>query len=295
MGLIHKSKTDRAVDLVLYGILGLYAIACIFPIYYVVVVSITPYAEVIEKGGLVLFPDSVTLDAYKAIFQSPVIPQALKVTVMVTTVGTFLNLLFTTLLAYPLSKKQLPGRNFILIAIVFTMLFSGGLIPLYLVVKSVGLLNSIWALIIPGLISTFNLLIMKTYFENLPSELEDAAKVDGCGEFQTLFRIILPLSAPIMATIGLFYGVQHWNAYFQAVMYISDKSLYPIQVVLRNMLQTPNVSQELLVQNAMALQALPPETLKMAIVVVTILPVIIVYPFLQKYFVKGMLLGSIKD
>jgi putative aldouronate transport system permease protein len=292
--LIHKTKKDRAVDTILYFFLTLYALSCLFPLYYVCVMSVTPITEVLKNGGFVLFPETFTWDAYKAIFSSPVVPQALKITVFITTVGTLLNLIFTTLLAYPLSKKNLPGRNVILIGLVFTMIFSGGLIPLYIVVRSVGLLNSTWALIIPGLISTFNLLIMKSYFENIPDELEEAAKVDGCGEFSTLFKIILPLSAPIMATMALFYGVNHWNAYFSGIMYLTDKTLYPIQVVLRNMLTAPSVNQELLVQNPLLIQQLPPETLKMAVVVVTILPIIIIYPFLQKYFVKGMLLGSIK-
>lgn len=208
-------------------------------------------------------------------------------------VGTTLNLIVTTLLAYPLSKKSVPGRNFILMALVFTMIFSGGIIPLYILVRSLGLYDSVWALVIPGMVSTFNLLIVKTYFENLPAEVEEAARVDGCGELATLFRIVLPLSAPIMATIGLFYGVTHWNEYFKGIFYLSDKSLMPMQVVLRSMIQTPNVSTELSI-NSLVLDALPPETIKMAVVVVATLPLLIVYPFLQKYFVKGALLGSIK-
>ncbi|CAM3616858.1 carbohydrate ABC transporter permease [Marinicrinis lubricantis] len=291
---VHKTKSDRIVDAIIYFVLTVFGFLTLFPLYYVFVMSITPYSEVLRNGGFVLLPSKVTLEAFRSIFSSPVVPQALKVTVFVTIVGTFLNLLVTTLLAYPLSKKFLPGRNVILLAIVFTMLFSGGLIPLYLVVRATGLMDTVWALIIPGLVSTFNLLIMKTYFENLPSEVEDAAKVDGCGEFQTLGRIVLPLSAPIMATLGLFYAVGHWNAYFQGIMYLNDKQLYPIQVVLRNMIQTPNISQELAISNPMMLQTLPPETIKMATVVVAILPVLIIYPFLQRYFVRGMLLGSIK-
>jgi len=147
---------------------------------------------------------------------------------------------------------------------------------------------------IPTLVSTFNLLIMKTYFENLPGEVEESAKIDGCGDIATLARIVLPLSLPIMATLGLFYGVGHWNAYFSGIMYLNDRSLYPIQVVLRNMIQTPNVSQELLAQNPQALARLPAETVKMATVVVATLPMLVLYPFLQKYFIKGMLLGSVK-
>ncbi|WNQ12309.1 carbohydrate ABC transporter permease [Paenibacillus aurantius] len=290
---LKKTKADRAVDTVLYSGLALFGLATLFPLYYVMVMSVTPIAEVLRNGGFVLWPDRITLDAYRYIFASDRIPDALSITVTVTLLGTLCNLVITSLLAYPLSKKYLPGRNAVLVSIVFTMLFSGGLIPLYLVVSATGLLNTIWALIIPGLVSSFNMLIMKSYFENLPAEVEEAAKVDGCSDLQTLLRIVLPLSMPIVATLGLFYGVNHWNAYFGGIMYLTDKSLMPIQVVLRSMILTPSVSQELGL-NVQDLQQLPPETIKMAAVVVATLPILIVYPFLQKYFVKGMLLGSIK-
>ncbi|MFK7691813.1 carbohydrate ABC transporter permease [Paenibacillus sp. HJGM_3] len=291
--ILKKSKSDRVVDFILYASLTLFGLATLFPLYYVVIMSITPITEVLRHGGFVVWPDKITLEAYKYIFSSNRVPQALKITILVTTIGTVLNLMVTMLLAYPLSKKFLPGRNIVLMGIVFTMLFSGGLIPLYLVVRATHMLNTIWALIIPGLVSSFNMLIMKTYFENLPAEIEEAAKVDGCSDLQTLIRIVLPLSMPIIATLGLFYGVGHWNAYFGGVMYLTDKALMPIQVVLRNMIITPSVSQELGV-TSQELQQLPPETVKMATVVVAILPILVIYPFLQKYFVKGMLIGSVK-
>jgi len=294
MSHLYKSTSDRIADAVIYTVLALFGLATLFPLYYVFIMSITPYSEVLKNGGFVIFPTVVTFDAFEIIFSSRTVPQALRVTVFVTVVGTLLNLIVTTLLAYPLSKKYIPGRNVILLAIVFTMLFSGGLIPLYLVVRATGLVNTLWALMIPGLVSTFNMLIMKTYFENLPAEVEEAAKVDGCGDVQTLVRIVLPLSAPIMATMGLFYGVNHWNGYFAGIMYLNKKSLYPIQVVLRNMIQTPNVSTELAIANPSLMYALPPETVKMATVVVAIIPVLIIYPFLQRFFIKGMLLGAIK-
>ncbi|WP_261301364.1 carbohydrate ABC transporter permease [Paenibacillus andongensis] len=290
---LQKSKGDKVADTAINTVLALFALVTLFPLYYVVVVSLTPYIEVMKNGGFVIWPEHLTFQAYKEIFGSARIPQALKITVFITIVGTTLNLVVTTLLAYPLSKKSVPGRNFILMALVFTMIFSGGIIPLYIMVRSLGLYDSVWALVIPGMVSTFNLLIVKTYFENLPSEVEEAAKVDGCGDIQTLFRIVLPLSAPIMATIGLFYGVTHWNEYFKGIFYISDKTLMPMQVVLRSMIQAPNVSSELSI-NSLALDALPPETIKMAVVVVATLPLLIIYPFLQKYFVKGALLGSVK-
>lgn len=290
----YRTKSDQMVDYTLIIILTLFGLATIFPIYYVVIMSVTPIVEVIKNGGFVLWPEQFTLEAYKHIFSSARIPRALGVTVFLAVVGTALNLSVTTLLAYPLSKKEIPGRNIVLMGVVFTMLFQGGLIPLYLVVTAVGLNETIWALIFPGLVSAFNMLIMKTYFENLPSEIEEAARVDGCGALRTLLQIVLPLSMPIMATLGLFYGVNHWNTYFHAIMFITDKSMQPIQVVLRSMIHNPSVSAELEVANTMLMSKLPPETVKMATVVVTIAPIIAVYPFLQKYFIKGMLLGSIK-
>ncbi|MBP1995577.1 carbohydrate ABC transporter permease [Paenibacillus eucommiae] len=293
MHVLSKSKSDRIVDAILYGILGLFSLATLFPIYFVFIMSITPYTEVLRNGGFVIFPTEITLEAFRTIFGSNVVPRALQITIFVTVVGTACNLAITTMLAYPLSKKFLPGRNIILMGIVFTMLFSGGLIPTYLTVRATGLMNSIWALIIPGLVSTFNMLIMKTYFQGLPDEIEEAAKVDGCSDIGTMLKIVLPLSMPIMATLGLFYGVSHWNAYFGGIMYLSDRTLYPLQVVLRNMIISPAISQELAVPQS-ALEALPPETIKMATVVVAIVPVLVVYPFLQKYFIKGMLLGAVK-
>lgn len=291
---IHKTPKDRTADFVNYTLLTLLGLATLFPLYYVIIMSVTPLEEILRQGGFVIFPRKFTLAAYEIIFSSPTVPQALKVTVQITAMGTALNLLFTILLAYPLAKKFIPGRNFILMAVVFTMLFSGGIIPLYLVVNALGLMNTLWALILPGLVSTFNMLVMKTYFENLPVELEEAAKVDGCGDLRTLVRIVLPLSLPIIVTIGLFYGVVHWNSYFGGIMYINDRELYPLQVVLRNMIQTPSVGRELVVQNPQKLFQLPPETVKMATVVVATIPVIVIYPFLQKYFIKGMLIGAIK-
>jgi putative aldouronate transport system permease protein len=285
---------DRLIDVVFYIGLSLFCVATLFPLYYVFVMSVTPFTEVLKHSGFVIMPRTFTFDAYRTIFESPVVPRALQITLFITIVGTALNLVVTTCLAYPLSKKNLAGRSPVLVAIVFTMLFSGGMIPLYLVVNAFGLLNTLWSLILPGLVSTFNMLIMKTYFENLPAEIEDAAKIDGCGDISTLMRIVMPLSLPIVATLGLFYGVGHWNAYFNGIMFLTDRDLYPIQVVLRNMIQTPNVSQELLTQNPEMLSSLPPETVKMATVVVATLPMLILYPFLQKYFMKGMLIGSIK-
>jgi len=290
----RKTKMNKLEDAFIYAILGAIAFTALFPLVYVFIVSITPLSEVARNGGYTVFPGKVTFDAYATVFKSPLVPQALKVTVFVTVVGTLANLLFTALLAYPVSKKSLPFRNGILLFLVFTLLFNGGLIPTYLVVHATGLVNTLGALIVPSLISTFYLLIMKTFFENFPEELIEAARVDGMGEFRLLFQIILPLSKPVVATLGLFYGVAHWNEFFAGIIYINDPELMPLQVVLRNILVGSTISGDLQTLNPQLMAELPGETIKMALVVVSVLPVLFVYPFLQKYMTQGMMLGAIK-
>jgi putative aldouronate transport system permease protein len=278
---IHKTKSDKIYDLFIYGALTIACLLTLFPLYFVLIESLTPYKELIRNDGFVIFPSQLTFDAYKVIFSSRLVPDAVKISVIITVIGTFLSLLITACLAYPLSKRYLPGGRFILLAIVFTLLFSGGIVPTYLVVRGLGMINSIWSLIIPSLISPFYMFIMRTYFIGLPPEIEESAKVDGCGEIQTLYRIVLPLSMPIMVTIGLFYGVIQWNSYFNAILYLSDRTLYPIQVILRNMIITSSVSQEL-GNSATLVQTLPPDTIRMATVVVATLPLLAIYPFIQK-------------
>jgi putative aldouronate transport system permease protein len=283
-----KGFEDRVVNSIVFVILALAGISAIFPLLYVVSVSITPFAEVLKNGGFILLPKSITFDAYDKLLTQSNIPRAFGVTIFITVVGTAANLLLTTLMAYPLSRKKLPGRGFFLLMVVFTMLFSGGLIPTYLVVKAVGLLNSVWAMIVPSVVWSFNILIMKSFFENLPEELFESARMDGAGEFRILWQIVVPLSMPVMMTVGLFYMVGHWNEFFQAIMYVTDRTLFPLQVVVREILmltQQPLESVE---------NMTPTETMQMASVILASLPIIVVYPFIQKHFTKGMLLGSIK-
>ncbi|TBL74664.1 carbohydrate ABC transporter permease [Paenibacillus thalictri] len=287
-GAQRKSKEDLAIGGLAYVLLALVAVAAVFPLLFVLSVSLTPYIEVIKNGGFILLPKSFTLEAYRSMLSEPAIPRAFGVTVTVTAVGTLINLVLTALLAYPLSRKYLPGRRFFLLYVVFTLIFSGGLIPTYLAVKMTGLLDSIWALIIPTAVWSFNVLIVKSFFEHLPEELFESARMDGAQEFRIVWQIALPLSAPVMVTVGLFYAVGHWNQFFQAVMYITDQKLYPLQLVVRNILL---MTQEPLRE---ATDVVPTVTLQMAAVVVASVPIIMVYPFLQRHFVKGMLLGSVK-
>lgn len=294
MNLQIKSRSDRLLDACFYVVLTLLGLLTLLPIYYVVVMSITPLKELARSGSMVLFPKEVTFGAYQAIFNGQRFPQALKVTVFVTVVGTILNIIFTMLLAYPLSRKQMPGRSAFLFLIVFTMVFNGGLIPTYLIVKEFGLLNSVWSMIIPSLVVTFNFLITKTFFENVSIEIQEAAKIDGCNDMQTLVLIVLPLSKAIIATIGLFYAVAHWNEFFAGIMFITDQDLYPLQVILRDMLLQPNLSQEMMSQVQGLESQLPPVAMRMAMVVATTLPILFVYPFVQKYFTSGVMLGAVK-
>ena len=279
---------DRIFNGIIIVLLALCGAAALFPMLYVVSVSITPISEVLKNGGFMLIPKEITFTAYSKLIHESGMMDALGITILITVLGTALNMLFTVLMAYPLSRKRLPARSALLLMVVFTMLFGGGLIPTYLVVKSSGLLNSIWALIIPNLIWSFNILIVKSFLEQLPEELFESAKIDGASDFRILWQIVVPLSLPVMVTVGLFYGVGHWKEFFQAIMYVTNRKLFPLQVIVREILMQTQQPLE----NAENIT--PTETLQMAAVVMASLPIILVYPFLQKHFTRGMLLGSVK-
>ncbi|MGO4789371.1 carbohydrate ABC transporter permease [Paenibacillus sp. 2KB_20] len=283
-----KGTNDRFFNSIVYVLLAIVAVSCLFPILYVVSVSLTPYSEVIKNGGFQVIPQKLTFDAYRSLLIERTLPKSMGVSVVITVLGTALSLLLTLLGAYPLSRKNLPGRTPILLFIVFTMLFSGGLIPTYLVVKDLGLTNTIWAMIVPNTLATFNMLIMKTFFESLPEELFESARIDGAREFRILWKIAIPLSIPSLMTIGLFYMVAQWNTFFSAIIYITNRELHPLQVVVRNML-TMSQSTEMVAEAIM-----PTMTLQMAAVVIASLPIILVYPFIQKHLTKGMMIGAIK-
>ncbi|MFD2412664.1 carbohydrate ABC transporter permease [Paenibacillus rhizoplanae] len=288
--MINLTIGEKVWQAVVYFILIMLSLLCLLPFLYVVAVSVTPESEVLRRG-IVIIPETFTFLAYKEVFISHGIGQAYKITLFRTIVGTLLNVFFTVIAAYPLSKKYLPGRSPFLLFIVFTMMFGGGLIPTYLLVRSLGLLNSPWVLIIPQLISAFNLVIIKGFFEQLPAEIEESARVDGASELQSLWRIILPLSLPVLSTISLFYAVGHWNSYFDAIVYINDSSLMPLQVILRNILLNVATQSADSLANSGAVSTF---AVQMAAVVVTTVPILIVYPFMQKHFTKGVLLGSVK-
>ena len=273
-------------------ILAFIVIVMLFPIVYVVSMSFSS-AEDAVRGGLVLWPKNPTLDAYRAILRGGVVTRALQISFMLTLFGTAAQMFFTTTMAYGLSRTSVIGSKAVLYVVLGAMIFSPGMIPSYLLVKNLGMLNSYYALIVPGLISAWNLIIVRNFFMNLPQELLDAARTDGASDFQIFTQIVLPLSKAVLAVIALFYGVVIWNNWFNALLYLNDSTKWPVQLVLRQyVLQGTALTSADMIQPG---QAPPPaQTIKMAIVVIATVPILCVYPFLQRYFTKGVLTGSIK-
>jgi putative aldouronate transport system permease protein len=289
--LIASNKRSGSVlfNWINYSLLLLYALICFIPILHVFATSIADSSQLAAHPFL-LIPTQFSLDGFRFIFSSNTLPRSLLNTIFITVIGTALNVIVTSLLAYPLSRKYLKGRNPVMLMIVFTMLFAGGLIPNFLLVKSLGLLNSYWSLWLTGLVSPFILIILKSFFQVLPDELEESAKIDGAKDPFILFRIILPLSLPAIATISLFYAVGHWNTFLSAILYMNDQSKWPIQVLLRQIVtvSTAGIGDD-------EFTYIPPSSIvRAAVIVVATLPILFLYPFLQKYFTKGVLLGSVK-
>lgn len=263
----------------------------LFPFVYVVAVSFSTYQDIIG-GGLILFPKHPSLEAYHTIFRGGIVTRGLLVSVGLTLVGTLVNMFMTVTMAYGLTRS-FPGSRFVLGLVLFTLLFSAGLIPNYLLVKQLGMLNSWVSLILPPAISAFNLVVMRQFFMNLPHELLESARIDGANELWILLRIVLPLSKPVLAVIALFYGVAHWNDFFAATLYLNDADKWPIQLVLRQYVLQGSSLSAFLVPDP-NYQPPPPQTVQMAVVVVATVPILIVYPFLQRYFTRGVLSGAIK-
>jgi putative aldouronate transport system permease protein len=294
MSLGKPSLGDRIFDFANYLFLILISITFIIPILNVISTSFISEKELIERG-FILIPRNFDLTSYKLFLRKgSELIDAYKITILRVAVGTFMNLLVTSMFAYPLAKKDLPGRKFFITMVFITMLIGGGLIPTYMVIKHLKLINTVWAMIIPSLMSVWNMLILRNFFYSIPASLEESATIDGASPFTVLVKIILPLSLPALATIGLFYAVGHWNAWFDAVIYINDPSKYPVQVVLRNYVlnMTPF---ELELAETTGIDAMPPAvTVRSTVIVISTLPIIFIYPFIQKYFVKGVMVGSIK-
>ncbi|TDL57662.1 carbohydrate ABC transporter permease [Paenibacillus dendritiformis] len=289
-----ETRGDKLFGFINSLLLVMILLIVLYPLVFVLSASISNPAAV-SRGELWLFPKEITFVGYEKVFQNREILTGYGNTILYTVVGTSINLLMTILAAFPLSRTNLPGRNVIMFALVFTMFFSGGLIPSYLVVKKLGLLNSMWALVLPGAVSVYNIIIMRTFFRtSVPYEVQEAAMIDGCTTLQILYRIMLPLSMPIIAVMVLFYSVDHWNSYFSALIYLTDRDKFPLQLILREILIQNQMDKMAGGASALSEQIMYGQAIKYAVVIVANLPVFLLYPFLQRYFVKGMTIGAIK-
>ncbi|GII03515.1 carbohydrate ABC transporter permease [Planobispora takensis] len=275
--------------------LSLIALVVLFPIYIVTLTSLSPADAVNEAGGLVVVPDGFSLAAYRELFSGGVVTQSVLVSLGITAVGTAVSLVCTVLAAYGLSR---PGSLFhrpLLFMILLTFLFTPGMIPSYLLVKSLGMIDSYWSLILPGAINAFNLVVMRAFFMNIPEEVPDSARIDGASEFRILTRIVLPMSKGVIAVIGLFYAVGYWNAFFNAILYLNDNAKWPLQLVMRQYVQQGQSLTLGAAVDTSSAGALPPNlAIQMAIVVLALLPVLFIYPFVQRHFTKGVIIGAVK-
>lgn len=286
-----QSLGGKAFDVANILVLSIAALVTVIPIIYVVVASFTP-PEILLKERFILIPKGFSLEAYRFVFSTKSVVRALLVSVGVTVAGTFFNIFMTILFAYPLAHTQLRGRKALMLMVTFTLMFNGGTIPTYIVVRTLRLLDSYASLILPTAISTFSLIIFRNYFQALPAELEESGKIDGASYPHILARIIIPLSLPLIATFVIMSGVGYWNSWFTAVLYLNKTTMWPIQVVLRQIINLANgmAAADMTETNIV----IPQESVRMTTIVVATLPIMLIYPFLQKYFTRGMLLGSVK-
>jgi putative aldouronate transport system permease protein len=293
-----RSKSDRIFDGILFFILSLVFVIVAYPLYFVTIASFSS-PKAVAGGEVVFFPASISFEGYAKVFENKQVVSGFLNSIIITLTGTLISLFITLPTAYALSRRDFKGRKFVMTFYIVTMFVSGGLIPTYLVIKNLGMLDTIWSLILPGTLGVYNMIVARTFFKtSIPDELLEAARIDGCNDFHFFFRMVLPLSGAIIAILALYYGIGHWNAYFSALLYISTPIKYPLQVVLRS----------ILIQNSMSYQGAVPaqqlaeleyrrqiaELMKYSLIIISSLPVIIVYPFIQKYFVKGIMIGSVK-
>ena len=290
-----RSAGDRLFDIGVYVLLTIAMLIVLYPLYFVVIASVSDPMDVLA-GKVIWKPSGFSLEAYRMVFKDSQVMTGYRNTIAYTLAGTSLNIMLSIAAAYPLSRRNLKGKGLVMGMMVFTMFFSGGLIPTYITISNLGLLNTFAVMILPTAISVYNVMIMRTFFMNsIPYELEEAAYVDGATHFRTLYSVVLPLSKPILAVMVLFYAIAHWNSYFNAMIYLSDKERYPLQLVLRTILVQSQSSEEILadVQGTFN-RMLMSETIKYALIIVASVPVLCLYPFLQKYFVQGVMIGSVK-
>lgn len=283
-------------EIIMYGILLTLTLITFLPMLNVLARSLSSAGQVAANPGMII-PRGLTFDAYQYIFDTRVLMRSFGISVFVTVVGTLFNMVVTTMAAYGLSKTDLPGHRFLMWAVIMPMLFSAGLLPTYMLIKDIGLLNSLWVLVVWGLVSPFNLILMRNFFWSIPDEIEDAARLDGASDLRTLWDIVLPLSKPVLATVSLFYAVAHWNDFFTGLFFITDNSKWPLQVVLRTII----IDQSMM--NMGGSNAPTGDTTRLVVssanitaasIIFAVVPILLLYPFLQRHFVKGIMLGSVK-
>lgn len=287
--------SDRAFVIICDVILGLVTLSILYPLVYIVSASFSSSLAVVQ-GRVWLWPVEPTLDGYLAVFRSSEIPRGFLNSIYVMCLGTVINVVLTVILAYPLSRRDLYGKNIFMGLVTFTMLFSGGLIPSFLLVRSLGMYNTYWAIIIPGAVSVYNMIVARTFFHtNIPQDLLEAAVMEGCSDFRFLIKVVIPLSAPIIAVLTMFYAVGHWNSYFNAMIYLRDPAKKTLQLVLRDILIVNQMGDDMMRDAATQakMEGLA-QLLKYSLMVVASAPMLVLYPFIQKHFVKGIMVGAIK-
>ncbi len=288
----NKTMGDKIFGAVIYGIMGILSFLCLYPMLHVIFASVSDPMQLMRHSGVLLHPLGFSAEGYKVVFQNPNIPASYLNTILYVTTGVSINIILTTMGAYALSRKGYMFKRSITFLIIFTMYFSGGMIPNFLLVKQLGLYNSIWALVLPGAISVWNMIVMKTSFQAIPLSLEESARIDGANDFVILWKIFLPVSKATIAVMLLFYAVGHWNSWFNAMIYLRDRSKYPLQLIMREILIS-NSSSGNVIEDADTLFL--QEVIKYATIVISTVPILCIYPFVQKYFMTGVMMGSLKE
>jgi len=297
--MMHQ-RTDRVMIFMIYFILSVSTFLMLYPFWNSIVIALNAGSDT-AKGGVTFWPRAFTLQNFEVVFQDKRLMNGFVISVLRTVIGTLSSILLTSVFAYAMSKKQLLFRKYYMIMCIVTMYFSGGLIPSFLINRELGLMDNFWVMIVPSLISVWNMIIFRTFFLELPEGLEESARIDGCGNWGTFFKIVIPISGPVIATLSLFTAVGHWNDWFTASIYISNDRLLPIQTILQQVLSSNIMTEQLMQTNAAAqshlssMQNVTTKSLTMATMLVATIPILVVYPFLQKYFTKGVLIGSIKE
>ncbi|MDI4649279.1 carbohydrate ABC transporter permease [Cohnella hashimotonis] len=286
-----RTKGEVVYEICVYAGLVLGILVCLIPVLNIVAKSLSGESYVVA-GDVGIWPVHFTTDAYNIVLGSPKFLSSFRNSVLITVVGTLINVTLTVFTGYALSRSRLAGQKLIMMLFVFTMLFQAGIMPTYLVIKNLGLINSLWSLMLPGLVSPFNMIIVRLYFYNIPDSLEESGKMDGASNIRILFSIMMPMAAPVIATTALFCAVEYWNSYFDALMYISDAKRLPLQVFLREVIMSVSDASNNI--EMMAQTQVAQESIRGAVVVAATLPIVLVYPFLQRFFVKGIVLGAVK-